>query len=160
MKNRTHDKAKILEASRNGSVSTLVVEFNKKISKPVVPSGLYLDPSSGEEVFELHNIIDCKDLTFTFETYNSKFELPAVNKVFFYRGWWFPEAMEAVLDTEEKWEHRIFPDNGNHEHCLFTWETIASYSDEKDGRWSSKYGWITNQCYKDFIVNDIYRVRK
>jgi hypothetical protein len=125
----------------------------------VAPAGLYLDPNSGEEEFQLHRVVEVDGLKYTFETFDRTHLLPKVGKVFSYRGWWFPEAMEAVLDTEEKWEKRKYPDNGSHHHCIFNWETIASYAECNEGYYSEKYGWITCESYNKYIVSDIYRLR-
>jgi hypothetical protein len=69
--------------------------------------------------------------------------------------------MEAALDQNAVWEYMTYPDNGNHEHCLFTWTTIAAYVDyDRTGYWCGKYGWITEKSYQDFIRDDIYHLRE
>jgi hypothetical protein len=68
--------------------------------------------------------------------------------------------MEAALNRNVLWEHREYPDDGNHDHCLFTWETIAAYAETRSGYWSREYGWITKSAYDDFIRDDIYRLRE
>ncbi len=128
-------------------------------SEPVAPAGLYIDPKSGNESFQLHKLIGCEDLVFHFETYNSNHPLPNIGEVFSYRGWWLPEAMEAALDTEAVWEHRTYPDNGGHDHCLFTWKELSSCSPENAGWWSESYGWVTEKAYADYILKDVYNLR-
>ncbi|MBK8812700.1 MAG: hypothetical protein IPN69_18485 [Acidobacteria bacterium] len=91
--------------------------------------------------------------------FNRTHPLPKVGEVFSYRGWWLPEAMEAALDVGLKWEKKKCPDNGNHEHCLFSWEAIASYAECSEGYFSEKYGWITCDSYEKFIKGDIYHLR-
>ncbi len=152
-------KGKIVEACETGNVSRLVIEFDKMDSGPVAPAGLYIDPKSGSEQFQLHRVVDVDGLKYTFETFSRTHPLPKVGEAFSYRGWWLPEAMEAALDINEKWEKRKYPDNGNHEHCLFSWETIASYADSNDGYFSEKYGWVTCESYENFIERDIYKLR-
>jgi hypothetical protein len=68
--------------------------------------------------------------------------------------------MRAALDQTAIWERRVYPGEvGDHDHCLFTWETISSYAGAKEGYWTEKYGWITTQAYEDFIIKDIYHLR-
>lgn len=152
-------KGKILSVSKNDGVSRLVVEFDRMDSEPVAPAGLYIDPKTGNEQFQLHRVINNEGLVFAFETFNSIHPLPKVGEVFSYRGWWLPEAMDAALDVGEKWEKRKYPDNGNHERCIFSWETIASYAECNEAYFSEKYGWITCDSYKKFIEGDIYHHR-
>jgi hypothetical protein len=152
-------KGKILNVSENDGVSRLVVEFDRMDIGPVAPAGLYVDPKSGNEKFQLHRVVDNEGLVFTFETFNRTHPLPRVGEVFSYRGWWIPAAMEAALDVGVKWEKKKYPDNGNHDHCLFSWETIASYAECNEGYFSEKYGWITCDSYEKFIEGDIYHLR-
>lgn len=67
--------------------------------------------------------------------------------------------MKAALDTGAIWQHRKYPDDGNHDHCLFSWETIAAYGETNTGYWCREHGWITEKAYEDFIRDDIYRLR-
>ena len=85
--------------------------------------------------------------------------MPRPGDVLFYRAWWVPKAMDAALDKEAKWTRKNYPDNGDHDHCLFTWETISAYEGSREGYWSEKYGWITVKAYDDVIANDLYRLR-
>ncbi|MEE9346084.1 MAG: hypothetical protein V3U88_10810 [Methylococcales bacterium] len=152
-------KGKIIEASETGNVSRLVIEFDRMDSAPITPAGLYINPKKGSERYQLHKVIKIEGSVYTFETFDSCHPIPKQGDEYSYRGWWLPEAMDAALDTSEKWEKRKYPDNGNHEHCLFSWETIASYAECSEGYYSEKYGWITCESYNDFIVGDIYRLR-
>jgi hypothetical protein len=68
--------------------------------------------------------------------------------------------MEAALDAATVWEHREYPDDGSHDHCLFTWETIAAYAENRVGWYSEKHGWVTAKAYQDFIANDVYHLRE
>lgn len=67
--------------------------------------------------------------------------------------------MRAALDLGADWKRLAYPDDGTHEHCLFTWTTISSYEGERAGYFSPKHGWITDRSYAEFIVRDIYRLR-
>lgn len=153
-------KGKILNVQEENGVTRLIVEFDRMDSGPVAPAGLYIDPMSGNATFELHRVIGVDALVFTFETFSRTHALPGVGDIFSYRGWWMPAAMEAALDTGEAWERKSYPDDGDHDHCLFTWESIASYTDHDEGYFSSKYGWITCESFDQFISGGLYRLRE
>ncbi|MFS1524736.1 hypothetical protein ACL7TT_11570 [Microbulbifer sp. 2304DJ12-6] len=153
-------KGKIVTISSQSNVTRTVIEFDRMDSGPVAPSGLYIDPKTGTEQFQLHRVVNCDELTYTFDTFNSTHPAPKAGDMFSYRGWWLPEAMEAALDNEEKWTKRNFPVSDNHEHCLFSWETIASYVENNIGYYSDKYGWITCESYERFIEGDVYHLRE
>jgi hypothetical protein len=152
-------KVEILEVSQNRDVTRIVARFDKAVSDPVAPSGLYINPKSGSERFQLHKLISQDELVFTFETYHSAHPLPMMGDMYSYRGWWLPKAIEAVLDEEAQWQREQYPNNGNHDHCLLTWETIASYSQTSEG-YHSEHGWITVDAYNKFIRDDIYHLKK
>ena len=152
-------KGLIIDVAEKGNTSRLIIEFDKMDIGPVAPAGLYNDPSSGKEQFQLHRVAENKGLIYTFETFNRPQPLPKAGQVYFYRGWWLQEAMDAVLDTNANWEWKNYPDNGDHAHCLFTWENIAFYADCNEGYFSEKYGWITVEAYNKFIRGDIYNLR-
>ena len=152
-------KAEILEASRSGDVSTIVARFDRVPSPPIAPAALYVDPRSGNEQFQLHRLVKIADNVLEFQTFSSTHELPQVGDDFSFRSWWVKHAMEACLDTETKWIREEYPDNGGHEHCLFTWEAIEANSKNSEG-YHSKYGWITVKAYENFIRDDIYQARR
>lgn len=137
----------------------VVCRFSEPYGKPIAPGGLYTAPHLGQESFAVHRVVACSGDEVTFESFGERGgEPPSAGATFFYRGWWVEAAMAAVLDTSATWERRTYPDDGNHDHCLFTWETIASYAAEKSGYWSERHGCVTEQAYTDFILNDIYRL--
>jgi hypothetical protein len=139
----------------------IVCRFSKPYGDPVAPGGLYSDPRSGEEAFAVHRVLSRSGSEVTFESFlPSTAGPPRVGSSWFYRGWWVKAAMDAVLDTTATWEHREYPNDGTHEHCLFTWETIAPYAVERSGYWSSAHGWVTEKAYTDFILNDVYHLRE
>ena len=117
----TEPKGIILEASREGDTSRLCIRFDKTDIGPIAPAGLYTDPKSGHERFQLHKLLRKEGDRFFFETYDSAHPLPVQGEIYYYRGWWLPKAMEAALDISEQWVREKFPEKENHEHCLFSW---------------------------------------
>ncbi len=152
-------KGKVISVSERDAISRLVVAFDRMDIRPVAPAGLYVDPKSGNERFQLHRVVGNEGLSYTFEAFDRTHPLPRVGDVFSYRRWWLPKAMEAALDIDEKWVKQRYPDNGSHEHCLFSWDTIASYVECNEGYFSEKYGWITSESYGNFVQGDIYHLR-
>ena len=67
--------------------------------------------------------------------------------------------MAAALDIDAVWIRKEYPDDGTHEHCIFTWETMSAYSGVSTGWWSQEHGWVTDAAYENHIKNDIYRLR-
>jgi hypothetical protein len=130
-------------------------------NEPVAPASLWSHPTQGNSAYDLHRIHSRNESSFVFETFDiEKREPPKQGDTLYLQSHWLPEAMKAALDRMAIWEHRMYPGEvGDHHHCLFTWETISSYSGAKDGYWAERYGWITTQAYEDFIVNDIYHLR-
>ena len=152
-------KGAIVSVSEQENVTRVMVEFDRMDIGPVAPAGLYVDPKTGNEQFQLHRVVSNNGLVYTFDTFRSTHPSPKVGDVFSYRGWWLPEAMEAALDQNEKWMKKKYPDNGNHDHCLFTWDTIASYAENSEGYFSEKYGWITSESFEKYIHGDVYHLR-
>jgi hypothetical protein len=128
--------------------------------EPVAPGSLWSHPTKGSSLFNVHRVWARDQLSFVFETFGAEADNPPEQgSIVYFQSHWLPLAMEAVLDTSVSWERRVYPDNGDHDHCTFTWETIASYAENKSGYWSKKYHWITERAYRDFIINDIYHLR-
>lgn len=151
----------IISAEAFSGGHRIACRFNRPYSEPVAPGGLYTEPNSAHESSAVHRVISRRGEILTFETYGVEGEpLPPIGTTFFYRGWWLPAAMAAALDTTAVWEYRTYPDDGNHDHCLFTWDKIAAYADQKVGWWSAKHGWATESAYENFIAKDIYRLRE
>jgi len=127
---------------------------------PVAPASFWSDPTEGVPIFDVHRAQSESGLFFTFETFSTDVSsVPREGDTLYLQSHWLPSAMQAALDTSATWKYSAYPDNGEHAHCEFTWETISSYSVVKAGYYSEKYGWITERAYFDFIVNDIYRLR-
>ena len=151
-------KAVILEASQVAEVSRLKCSFDRMDPGPVAPAGLYTDPRSGQEQFQLHRVTSQEGLVFTFETYNFAHPLPSRGSEYFYRGWWLQEAFDAATDMSTVWKKEFYPADRDDVQCLFSWETIAHWSKYKEG-YKSKYGWVTVEAFHSVIINDCYRIR-
>ena len=129
-------------------------------SPPVAPAGLWSDATKGTALFDVHRVQSRNGLVFVFETFGSEIEnAPKEGATVFLQSHWLPSAMTAALDVTAVWEHRVYPDDGEHDHCAFTWETISSYTEVRAGYWCKEHGWVTEQAYFDFIENDTYRLR-
>jgi hypothetical protein len=140
-------------------VSTVVVRFDVAPSRPIAPAALYVEAHSGHERFQLHRLVRIQGAVLTFETFNSTQSLPSVGSSYFFRSWWVRRAMEAALDVETPWTRSFYPDDGSHEHCLFSWASIEAGTENAEGYYS-KYGWITVRSFEAFIRDDVYGVRQ
>jgi hypothetical protein len=151
--------AKILSAEFAEQVATVVVEIYRPdyLSYPVAPADLR-NIDTQRSVFPFHQLVGHKEHELTFETYETPYTLPKVGGRYEFCSWWTPEAMDALRDLTAEWKPLAYPDNHDHDHCLFTYETISNYKGEKQG-YSSDHGWITIQAYREFIEQDILRVR-
>lgn len=151
-------KAKIVHASRRDDVVTVVVAVTRLFSEPLAPAGLYLIEKPEQEVIQLHSLKTSNGNVLTYKTYDYVGELPTVGTEYIYRVWWTPDQQAVVTDTSRKWSYEEYPDNGDHDHCLLTWETIAANAEQKAGYRSGK-DWITEKAYKTYIVDDRLRLR-
>jgi hypothetical protein len=151
-------KAKVVHASRRDDVITVVVEVSSLFSEPLAPGGLYLIGKPEQEIMQLHSLKATNGNAITYETYDYAGELPTVGAEYIYRVWWTPGQIAAVTDTSRKWSYEEYPDNGDHDHCLLTGETIAADAEQKAGYRSGK-DWITEEAYKTYIVDDKLRIR-
>ena len=66
---------------------------------------------------------------------------------------------EVRITTAATWKHVDYPNDGSHEHCLFSWQTNASYAPARSAYFSEQHGWITEQAYREFIEEDVYHLR-
>jgi hypothetical protein len=151
--------AKIIQSCQSGEISFVVLELDKCVSEPLAPAGLYSTSNISEERFQLHKFIQKEKNQYHFETYQSAMSLPSPGGIYWFRAWWDRETVKAALDITIVWNREYYPDNGDHDHCLFTWERIAAHSENRIG-YHSRYGWITVEAYNKIIRDDIYRLRK
>jgi hypothetical protein len=138
----------------------VVCRFSEPYVEPVAPGAFYDRPGSSDPLFPVHRTSKKDGLTFDFETFSAGLKPPPAGKALFYRGWWTKAAMRAALEIDGGWRRLAYPDDGTHEHCLFTLAAISSRDGERIGYHSPKHGWITERSYIDFIVRDIYRLRE
>jgi hypothetical protein len=148
--------AKVIDVEISGDTVTIKIEVSELPSPPLAPGGLN---TPEQEVIQLHNLQIQDHNVLTYHTYEHKGDLPQLGTEYIYRLWWRPDQLEAVTDTNRIWIYAEYPDNGNHEHCLLTWETIAAYSEHKGGYHSGK-DWITEEAYKTYILEDKLRLRQ
>jgi hypothetical protein len=79
-------KGVIVAVSQEGDVSRGCVRFDRMDLGPIAPAGLYVDPKTGNERFQLHKLAGNDGELFYFETYNSTHPLPMQGEVYSYRG--------------------------------------------------------------------------
>ncbi|HEX6122138.1 MAG TPA: hypothetical protein VFY89_03205, partial [Ktedonobacterales bacterium] len=94
-----------------------------------------------------------------FETYDHAGPLPEPGRPYIFGAWWTSDALDAVLDRQAVWMRERYPDDGTHEHCLLTWETIAAYDPYQREGYRSEHGWITVAAYETYIEQDLLRLR-
>ena len=151
--------AKVIDLDISGDTVTIKIEVSQLPSPPLAPGGLYLLNKPEQEVIQLHNLQTQNQNVLTYTTYEHKGNLPQIGTEYIYRLWWRPDQLEAVTDRNRNWAYEEYPDNGGHEHCLLTWETIAAYSEHNGGYRSGK-DWITEEAYKLYIIEDKLRLRQ
>jgi hypothetical protein len=126
---------------------------------PLAPGSLWDTTWQNREVLPLHKLVEQSDSTFVFETYDYAGSLPELGRQYIFGSWWTFDALDAVLDRQAVWVRERYPDNGTHEHCLLTWETIAAYDPYQWEGYQSELGWITVGAYKTYIEKDLLRLR-
>jgi len=151
--------AKLLASAISGGVVTTTMEISREdyLCYPIAPGALW-EINTHVSVFLLHQLMARKGSRLVFETYQPELPLPRVGDTYEFCSWWIPDAMSAVRDISATWVRATYPDDGNHDHCLLTYETIAAYTGQKEG-YRSSHGWITVQAYREFIEQDRLRVR-
>jgi hypothetical protein len=158
--NSGEPRVEVLEALATDHGFRFVCRFSEQYMDPVAPGALYDQPGSSDAQFLVHKLVKQDGLLHTFETFEEGSKPPPVGQQFYYRGWWVRAAMRAALDASTHWERKVYPDNGSHDHCLFSWEAIGAGESHNMAYFSEVHGWITEQAYEDFIVRDIYHLRQ
>jgi hypothetical protein len=151
--------AKVLKAAILGDTATVEVEISLEtyLTFPIAPADLR-ETDSHRMVFPFHGLIAREGEKSTFETYRPVLPVPPVGSTYTFCSWWIQQAMLAVIDTSCAWKFLAYPDNGSHDHCLITWDTISAYTGERHA-YHSRHGWITVQAYREFIEQDVLRLR-
>jgi hypothetical protein len=126
---------------------------------PLAPGGLWDPDDENRAVLPLHKLVEQSDSTLVFETYDHAGPLPEPGRQYIFGSWWTSDALDAVLDRQAVWVRERYPDNGTHEHCLLTWETIAAYGPYQREGYHSEHGWITVAAYETYIEKDLLRLR-
>ena len=150
-------RAKVLALLIDSDITTCVIEVSREdyLSYPIAPCNLQNDAGY---IFLFHQLVARDGTKLTLETYQVDQPLPNVGDEYEFLSNWIPNAMDAVLDMEAKWVHKIYPNNGDHNHCLLTYVTISAHSEHKEG-YCSEHGWVTVDAYQKFIEKDQLRVR-
>jgi hypothetical protein len=151
--------ATILRAERLGEVSTVAIEISREdyLTYPVAPASIWRRYPD-QMVFQFHQLIGRDGPRLVFETYRAAYALPAVHSQGDFGSWWSHWAMDAVRDMSATWARLPYPNDGEHDHCLLTWETIAADADHKEG-YQSSHGWITVEDFQEYIEKDCLRIR-
>jgi hypothetical protein len=157
----------ILDVAADADVATVAIDISQEdyLTYPVAPASLrnteadLLRPGTDGCLFELHQLIAREGTRLVFETYLATQSLPSVGGEYSFGSWWNHWAMDAVRDLSANWKRFIYPENGNHDHCLFTWETISSTTGQLEG-YHSQHGWITLASYEEYIERDRFRIRR
>lgn len=149
--------ATIVRMERSGGGARVTVDISGRVSPPLFPASLLR--AEGDEALHLDRLISEEgDEAFVFETFAAPDELPVAGATYIFRPWWTPDALELVTDTTRQWVREQYPDNGGHDHCPLTWETIAANAG--DGMaYRSGNDWISTTAYEKYIRDDHLRVR-
>jgi len=152
--------ATIISASQATDVITVAARISRAgyLNRPIAPADLReTDPF--RLIFPFHQLIGREGPVLVFETYSSAQPMPKVGSSYTFCAWLLPEAFNALLDHSAVWVLSDYPDDGDHEHCLFSSEAISAYS-LNSRAYHSDHGWITVAAYNDYIVNDFLRIRR
>jgi rubrerythrin len=152
-------KAIVIQAERSRDVATVMIEISREdyLDYPIAPASIWRRYPD-EIIFQFHQLIARDGRRLVFETYRPEFPLPAIRTQGDFGSWWSHWAMDSVRDLSATWERLPYPIDGEHDHCLLTWDTIAAYADEKEG-YQSSHGWITVKSHKEYIERDRLRIR-
>ena len=154
--------ATVVEATQRGDVATVTLQFEAEqqnyLRYPIAPADLRYELTHRLR-FPLHQLVMRDGLRLVFETYAPPLPLPTSGGAFTFCSWFAPEALNAVRDVSARWELLDYPDNGHHDHCLLTWETISAYTGDHQG-YRSHHGWITVAAYEEYIERDVLHIRR
>jgi hypothetical protein len=150
----------VLSAILAGDVATVSVRLSRAehLGRPIAPADLReTDPY--RLVFPFHQLVGRDGSVLLFETYSPAEPLQEVGSTHTFSSWLLPAAFDALLDLAAVWTLADYPDDDDHDHCLFTWEAISAHGGRSPA-YHSEHGWITADAYRDFIEADILRIRR
>lgn len=152
--------ATVLAAGFAGDATIVTLEISPEdyLRYPIAPADLRR-PDTHASCFPLHQLVGRDGPRLVFETYGRSTPSPQPGTTLEFCSWWGAGAMDAVRDLSAKWERLTYPDDGEHDHCLLTYETMAAYADYRKDGYRSPHGWITVEAYGEFIDQDRLRVR-
>lgn len=152
--------ASVLAADLSADVAQVMIVISdlSYLNYPIAPADLRLsDPY--RSAFLFHQLVGRKGAQLVFETYKPEYPLPRVGETYEFCSWWIPCAMDAVRDISAAWQRLPYPNDGDHDHCLLSYETLAAYGEYKKEGYTSEHGWITVEAYQEFIEQDRLRIR-
>ena len=122
--------AQVVAMETRGGVTRVVMtilDMDYLPGPPLAPGILWDRDDANREVLPLHKLVEQSDSTLVCETYDHAGPLPELGRQYIFGSWWTSDTLDAVLDRQAVWVRERYPDNGTHEHCRLTWETIAAY---------------------------------
>lgn len=152
--------ATVEKIERDGSTVRITMTAPTPLPEDAIPATL-LDPA-GTPIprVEVHKLVEERNGTVVTETYDWQGPLPEVGRVYGLGEWFTRDQLDALLDLDAVWTFETYPDNGDHDHCLVTWTTIAAYGDFERMGYRSAHGWITVAAYEEYIRGDRLRRRR
>ena len=150
----------MLSAVRVADVATVSVRLadTSYLGRPIAPADLR-ETEPYRLVFPFHQLVAREGCVLVFETYAAVEALPVVGSSHSFGSWLSRAAFDALLDLSAVWSLADYPDDGDHDHCLFSWEAISSYGDHPRA-YHSDHGWVTIAAYREYIEDDILRIRR
>jgi len=148
--------ATVLLVSRDGADLSVSLDLDRPYSPPLFPASLLR--AGGDEALRLDRVEEVEPLRYEGRAFDAGHSSVAAGDRFIFRGWWTPDALDLVLDTNRSWVLERYPDHGGHEHCQLTWVEISAQGGEPAG-YRSGDDWISVEAFRRYIQDDHLRVR-
>jgi hypothetical protein len=146
----------VTEIHRDREMLVTTVRLSDVPSGPLVPAALWeLTNDSSTEVIPFHRLRDREGDFLAFETFDPVTRLPLFEHEYVFQQWFAQWQMDIVTDTSRRWKRRVYPENGDHDHCRLTWESIDAGAEA----YRSNRDWITVDAYNKYIRDDFLKVR-
>ncbi len=150
----------VIGVERGSSGLLITVTSNDLRGEELAPAFLFeLTPEPQRDALVILEWLQSRGESYCFEAAQERTPLQ-VGRTYGYQGIWDGNGYDAVADLDAHWEHAEYPDNGDHDHCAISFETISSYTGERFGYRNPDHGWITEEAYREQIVDDIYGIRR